>query len=187
MSTDIDDEWKIRGLEVTPPLDSDLYLELEPLVYDVASLEWKNSHVFSIDDVAQAVWLHMMENWSEYENADRNLIFYMARRAARGYCEKQRVEHMYATGAFLYTPGMIRRYLEETVFCAPENAIDLEARVDITEAYGRLPKGQKAAIFKKFALKEPLTSPAEKSAESRGVTAMTQRLNTGLRLRPETL
>lgn len=167
--------------EVTAPLDTDLYLELEPLVYAIASSEWKNSHIYSIEDVAQAIWEHMMKAWHEYEKADEGLFKHLARRAARGYCEKQRVAYMYAHGAFLYTPGMVRRYLEDVVWCSPEDCRDVDARVDLSEAFKKLSKGQKAAIYKKYALKEPLTKN-EQVAESRAVSAITSRLNTGLRL-----
>lgn len=189
MTINREDEWKIEGLEVSAPMDSELYLTLEPLVNEIASKEWANSHIFELEDVVQAVWIHIMENWAEYEEADQGLIYHMTRRAARSYCKQQRIDYMYATGAFLYTPGMVRRALEEMVFCTPAQAAlgDLEERADVTEAYEQLPRGQRAAIFKKFALKEPLTTPGEKSAESRGVGAITHRLNTGLRLRPETL
>jgi hypothetical protein len=54
------------------------------------------------------------------------------------------VDYKYSTGAFLYTPGMVRRYLEKVVWCNPQDCIDLEARADISEAYERLPRGQKA-------------------------------------------
>ncbi len=179
--TEID--WPIEGLEVTAPMDTELYLQLEPLVNDVAGWEWKNSHLFSIDDVAQAIWLHMMANWSHYAGKDTQLVKHMARRAARAYCQEQRNQHMYATGAFLYTPGMVRRYLEDVVWCSPENCQDVDARVDLSEAYERLTKGQKAAVYKKYALKEQLTAN-EQVAESRAVAAITSRLNTGLRLQP---
>jgi hypothetical protein len=178
-------EWKIEGLEVTAPLDSSRYLELEPLVLNIAGKEWKNSAIFEIDDVAQAIWLHMMEHWSEYENADKGLVIYMAQRAARKFCEKQRIDHMYATGGFIYTNGMVRRYMEEVVWCAPENSIDVDARADLSEAYEKLPRGQKAAIYKRYCLKEPLTTSTERTAESDAITAITHRLNTGLRLRAE--
>lgn len=167
--------------EVTAPLDTDLYLELEPLVNAIASSEWKNSHIYSIEDVAQAIWEHMMKDWPEYEKADEGLFKHLARRAARTFCEKQRVAYMYAHGAFLYTPGMVRRYLEDVVWCSPEDCRDVDARVDLSEAFKKLSKGQKAAVYKKFALKEPLTKN-EQVAESRGVSAITTRLNTGLRL-----
>lgn len=167
--------------EVTAPLDTDLYLQLEPLVNAVASSEWKNSHIYSIEDVAQAVWEHMMLDWKYYQDADEMLIRHMARRAARRFCEEQRVAYMYANGAFLYTPGMVRRFLEDVVWCSPEDCKDVDARVDLSEAFKKLSKGQKAAVYKKFALKEPLTKN-EQVAESRGVSAITSRLNTGLRL-----
>jgi hypothetical protein len=170
--------------EVTAPLDTDLYLELEPLVNAIASQEWKNSHVYSIEDVAQAIWEHMMKDWTYYRDADDFLIRHMARRAARRFCEEERVKYMYANGAFLYTPGMVRRFLEDVVWCSPEDCKDVDARVDMSEAFKKLTKGQKAAVYKKFALKEPLTKN-EQVAESRGVAAITTRLNTGLRLQPE--
>jgi hypothetical protein len=169
--------------EVTAPLDTDLYLELEPMVYAIAGQEWKQSHIYSIEDVAQAIWEHMMANWHEYETARANeaLFKHMARRAARGFCMAERVKYMYAHGAFLYTPGMVRRYLEDVVWCSPEDCRDVDARVDLSEAFKKLSKGQKAAVYKKFALREQLTKN-EQVAESRGVSNITTRLNTGLRL-----
>jgi DNA-directed RNA polymerase specialized sigma24 family protein len=174
----------IEGLELTAPMDTDLYLSLEPLVNAIASQEWKRSHIFSIDDVAQAIWLHMMENWTQsYEGKEEGLVKHMARRAARKYCQKQRTEHMYTTGAFLYTPAMVRRYLEDdVVWCGPEDCKDIEARVDISEAFKKLTKGQKAIVYKRYALREPLANNAETVAESRAVSRITDILNTGLRL-----
>jgi hypothetical protein len=177
-------DWTIEGLEVTAPLDSELYLQLEPLVNDVAGREWKNSHLFSIDDVGQAIWEHMMANWRHYEGKDEALIRHMARRAARAFCLGQRNQYMYNTGAFLYTPGMVRRYLEDVVWCLPGDSMDVEARCDISEAYAKLSKGQKAAVYKRYALKETLVRNNEQLAESRAVAAITNRLNAGLRMRP---
>lgn len=174
----------IEGLELTAPMDSELYLELEPLVNDVAAAEWKNSHLFSIDDVAQSIWEHMMKNWKHYEGREVALIRHMARRAARNYCMTQRMQHMYSTGAFLYTPGMVRRFLGDVVWCMPGDCPDIEARADLSEAFSYLTKGQKAVLYKKYALKEPLARNAEQVAESRAVAAITNRLNSGLRLLP---
>lgn len=171
--------------EVTAPLDTDLYLTLEPMVNAIASQEWKRSHIYSIDDVTQAIWEHMMANWPEYEkkyNEENIYLFkHMARRAARAFCMQERIKYMYAHGAFLYTPGMVRRYLEDVVWCSPEDCRDVDARADLTEALEKISHGQRAAIYKKFALKEQLTKN-EQVAESRGVAAITTRLNTGLRL-----
>jgi hypothetical protein len=178
-------DFTIEGLEVTAPLDTDRYLSLEPLVNSVASSEWKSSHIFSIEDVAQAIWEHMMANWSHYAAADEYLVRHMARRAARKFCMEMRTQHMYATGAFLYTAGMVRRYLEEAVWCSPEDCSDIEARADISEAYAKLSRGMKAAVYKRYALKEPTLTRAEVTAESRAVKAITDRLNTGLRLRAD--
>gem|GEM_PF-4593680 len=56
-----------------------------------------------------------------------------------------------------------------------------------TRRWGTCPTPSGASIYKKYALKEPLLTPGEKSAESRGITEITHRLNTGLRLQPEFL
>jgi hypothetical protein len=171
-------DWTIEGLEVTAPLDSELFLQLEPLVNQVAGGEWKNSRLFSIE----AVWEHMMANWSHYAGKDEALVKHMARRAARAFCQEQRTQYMYATGAFLYTPGMVRRYLEEAVWCLAGDCLDVEARADITEAFEYLSKGQKAVLLKRYGLREPLVRNSEQVAESRAVANITARLNTGLRL-----
>jgi hypothetical protein len=124
----------------------------------------------------------MMKEWKYYEDADEGLVRHMARRAARRYCQEQRTQYMYATGAFLYTAGMVRRFLDEVVWCGPEDCKDVEARVDLSEAYSKLSRAQKAAIYKRYALKEPLNGGSEAVAESRAVRNITNRLNTGLRL-----
>jgi len=180
-------EFIIAGLETGGPLDTDTYRILEPLVNEVAGREWKRSALYSMEDVTQAIWLHMVDNWPHYANQEEGLIRHMARRAARAFCHEQRNEYMYATGAFLYTPAMVRRFLEDVVFCSPENCKDIEARADISEAYTHLPKQQKAAVYKRYAMGETLISGAEKVAESRAITTITARLNNGLRLTSATL
>jgi hypothetical protein len=172
----------IEGLELTAPMDTELYLQLEPLVMDVAASEWKNSTVFSIDDVAQSIWEHMMANWKHYEGREPLLVRHMARRAARNFCKDQRTQHMYSTGAYLYTPGMVRKFLGDVVWCQAGDCVDVEARADLSEAFSYLTTGQKAVLYKKYALREPLARNAEQVAESRAVAAITHRLNSGLRL-----
>jgi len=166
MTINREDEWKIEGLEMTAPLDSDLYLSLEPLVNDVAAKEWAGSGIYELEDVVQAVWLHVMEHWEEYEDAGGGLVRTMARRAARTYCKKQRIDYMYANGAFIYTPGIVRRYLVETVFCDPEHASDLEARADIDEAMGHLPHAQRRVHLQEV---RPEGAIADSGGKVRGV------------------
>src|SRR4030095_14819071 len=109
-------EFVIEGLEYGAPLDTDTYRALEPLVNEVAASEWKGSKLYSVDDVTQAIWFHMVENWQHYANQEEGLIRHMARRAARSFCHEQRNQYMYATGAFLYTPARGRRSLQAAGF-----------------------------------------------------------------------
>lgn len=167
---------------MTAQMTGEEYVSLEPVVLAAAALEWKQSLIFTMEDVVQAIWEHMLTEWRYYDGADDALIRHMARRAARKYCQIQRTKYMYAMGNFLYTPGQVRRYLEDVVWCSPEDCRDVEARVDISTAFKGLTRPQKAAVYKKYALREPLESKAEQSAESRGVINLTNRLNSGLRL-----
>lgn len=165
-----------------PSLETfDMYL-LAPLVEQVALAEWRNSPACGPEEVAAAIWSNMTSNWEQYEYQEEGLIRQMARRAARAYCQQRRIDYMHSTGAYVYTNKMVRGLLEVTVFCSPEQATDVDARADIMEALKRLPMPQCYAIFRRYALGFPSNPGAEQTAESRGITAITTRLNTGLRL-----
>lgn len=176
----LEKEWRIPEVEDASRLTPEEYLQLEPMVYQVAAGEWKSSYVFEMDDLAQAIWMHVVEKWSDYRDKDADLQFTMLRRYARTWTKAQRVEYMYSTGAYVYTPKEIRARFEDSVFTPLTRAFDIDARVDITREYDKLSRGRKAALYKQYALGERLTTGAERVAASEGIEAITTALNLGV-------
>jgi DNA-directed RNA polymerase specialized sigma24 family protein len=173
----IDTEWRIPEVEESFALTSEDYLHLEPMVNQVAYQEVKNSYIFEVDDIVQELWMFAVARWDEIRTKDDDLQFFVLQRYARTWCAKQRVEYMHFTGAYLYTPKIIRERLDDSVFCDPADAMDVDARVDITQLYDKLSRGRKASIYKRYALKEPYGSKAEEVSVSEGVTMICDQLN----------
>lgn len=172
-----DTEWRIPEVEETFALTQEDYLHLEPMVNQVAFQEVKDSYIFEVDDITQELWMFVVLKWSEIFDKDDDLQFFILQRYARTWCARQRIEHMHFTGAYLYTPKIIRERLDDSVFCDPADARDVDARVDITQLYDKLSRGRKASIYKRYALKEPYGSKAEEVSVSEGVTIICDRLN----------
>lgn len=180
MVLDLEKEWRIPAVEEASVLTPEDYLLLEPLVDQVAATEWKGSHVFEMEDLSQAVWMHVVDKWEAYAGKDKELQFTMMRRFARGWCKEQRVEYMYTTGAYVYTPREIRARLEDSAFTPLDRAYDIDSRVDILREYGKLSRGRRAALYKQYALGERLTTGAERVAASEAVDTICTALNLGV-------
>ena len=156
----------------------------------VATVEWKRSHIFAIEDVEQAIWEHAISNWKHYAEASVESITKWMTRAARDYVRKERVAYMYQTGTFIYTPALVAAYLESCAWEPIEEVPDVDARVDLIEAFELLRKSapsQAAAVFKRYGLKEREMSDAEQRNAARGVDSLCHRLNSGLRLQAESV
>lgn len=165
------------------------FLQYQELAAKTAFSEWKKSPVFAMDDVEQAIWEHVVGNWKYYAVADEENVGKFMTRAARGYVRKERVDYMYFTGAFVYTPKIVAAFLETCAWKPLEEVPDVDARVDVREAFEILrdkAPSQAQAVFKRYALGEEL-SAAEQKNVSRGVESLTHRLNSGLRLQAESI
>ena len=161
-----------------------------PEVERIASAEWKRSSIYEREDIEQAIWAHALANWKYYAEADADRISKFMTRAARGFVRQQRIDHMYATGAFIYTPKIVAAYLETCAWKPVEEVPDVDARVDLQEAFALLSKSapaQATAVFKRYGLGDDDLSSTERSNCSRGVDSLTHRLNTGLRLQAESI
>lgn len=168
----------------------EFYEEHQPLAASIAATNWKRSAIFTSDDVEQAIWEHVLANWRHYREASVDSIATYMKRAARGFARKERNDYMYFTGAFIYTPKIVAAYLDTCAWQPIEEVPDIDARVDMQEAFAllreRAPK-QAAAVYKRYALGETALSGAEKFNLSAGVESLTHRLNSGLRLQAESI
>lgn len=156
----------------------------------IAVGEWKKSNLYEAEDVEQAIWEHVMGNWKYYAKADDKYRTACMVRAARNYVRKEREDYMYHSGAFVYTPKLVANYLESCAWKPLEQVPDVDARVDLQEAFAILARSapkQAAAVFKRYALGEEDMSSAERMNVSRGTESICHRLNSGLRLSAESI
>lgn len=147
-------------------------------VQRVAKNQHKQSTIFEVDDIEQAIWLFFAENWSAIRGYDEAGIKTLAGKAAVKFCKEQRNDFMYFTGAFVYTPDMVERILEESVWVDLGPGVDVEGRVDVQDRFGQLKDSYQQNLYLKYGAKEDLTDAQRKSAE-RGLNDLTHRLNTG--------
>jgi hypothetical protein len=167
------------------------YAQHKAEVSRIAARVWKHSHVFAVDDIEQAIWEHALVNWKHYADASAESASKFMTRAARKFAFEERIKHMYATGAFIYTPDMIKSYLETCAWMPLEQMPDADSRVDLQQAFQQLSESapaQAAAVFKRYGLREKtLMTKTDSSNLSQGIVAITHRLNSGLKLTAESV
>jgi hypothetical protein len=172
-------------------MDDQFYLDWLPSAQRIAAREHRDSTLFARDDIEQAIWEHVIGNWKHYVAIeDPKFVEIYMTKAARGYVRKERVDFMYFAGAFVYTPKIVAAFLETCAWKPLEEVPDVDARVDLREAFELLRKSapsQAAAVFKRYGLNEDEMSSAERMNLSRGVDAICHRLNSGLRLSAESI
>lgn len=151
----------------------------------------QRSTIFDTSDIEQSIWEHVMKNWKHYATADERLVSFYMKRAAKSFANTQRVEYMYFTGAFIYTPKIVAAYLETCAWEPLDEVPDIDARVDLQEAFKLLQASapeQAAAVFRRYGLKEfSAMTESEQKNSRRGVESLTHRLNSGLRLAAESV
>lgn len=178
--------------EATAQMSDEFYTDWLPSAKRIAAREHQGSSILDRDDIEQAIWEHVVKNWKHYTAIDdpKFVEIYMTK-AARGYVRQERVDFMYFAGAFIYTPKIVAGFLDTCAWAPLEEVPDIDARVDLREAFELLRKSapkQAAAVFKRYGLGagESLSS-TESSNLSLGVEAICHRLNSGLRLQAESI
>lgn len=165
------------------------YEQYQPEALRIAYGQHQRSTIFDVADIEQSIWEHVMMNWKHYATADERLVSFYMKRAAKSFANNQRVEYMYFTGAFIYTPKIVAAYLETCAWEPLDEVPDVDARVDLQEAFNLLRESapaQAGAVFRRYCLKEELTESEQKNSR-RGVESLTHRLNSGLRLSAESV
>jgi len=177
--------------ELPATMTDEYFLQYQHEVARIAAREHKRSTIFEIEDVEQAIWEHVIKRFGDYVGLDEKLTYSRMARAARTWASNQRIEHMYATGSFIYTPKIVAAYLDTCAWQPLEEVPDIDARVDLIEAFELLRKSapkRAAAVFKRYGMNEGgLMSSAESTALSEGIDAICHRLNSGLRLSAESI
>jgi len=178
--------------EAPSQMTTQFYDDWLPSATRIAAREHHNSTIYDRDDIQQAIWEHVIKNWKHYAAIeDPKFVEIYMTKAAKSFAANERVEHMYATGSFIYTPKIVAGFLESCAWAPLEEVPDIDARVDLQEAFALLRKSspkQAAAVFKRYGMGESESlSSAESSNLSFGIEAICHRLNSGLRLQAESI
>lgn len=163
----------------TPETVEDLHNMYERTVHYIAKRQHYGVDYLSVEDMEQAIWEHAVKEFRYYKNKTASEIEAIFTKVAKRYWSKQRIEHMYAVGCYIYSPEMIKEYLEDSVWTELQDAADIDARIDLLDAFKSLPPKQSQAVYKHYAENVPLKelSDAEKRNVLRGIDNLTHYLN----------
>lgn len=167
--------------ETKPQMTGQFVNEHMATVQKQARQQHKQSQLFAVEDIEQAIWLHMAQNFTYVMDKDAQEISKYAYRAAATYCKEQREDYMYFSGSVLYSGEMVERILADAVWVELGPGVDVEGRVDVGRAFEKLSYAQKNAVYRRFALKESKDVVDDKSLE-RGIHNITNALNSPVRM-----
>lgn len=175
--------------EVLPQTVEEIYALHAETAQKVAAREHRKAPSFSVDDMEQAIWEHILTNKEHYFGKTADRIEEFMSKAAKQFWSRERIDFMYFTGNFVYRPQDVRRALEACAWVESEQCPDVDAKLDVRTAFKYLAPQQAKAVFKRYGEKVPHSelSSTEKSNLSYGVENMTHRLNDGLRKKPSNL
>lgn len=129
------------------------------------------------EDLRQELWIFYLEkkDMVEHDKQMASLIGKTARSVAR----RERIDYMYFSGAFIYTPSMVRTLLADAVWCEVEEAFDIEGRVDVTAALKKQSQRAQGLLYARFALGEkPEGDSDDRKVIDRAIDSITHELNT---------
>ncbi|MDS2171596.1 hypothetical protein Q7C18_02690 [Nesterenkonia sp. CL21] len=159
-------------------------------VQDVAQQVYRRYHVSTAEDLAGDLWVEVTRTFDKaFKDQGPEAVRKRLYRAASRLQSQEQIDYMYFSGAYIYTPREVRAYLETCAWAPEDEVPDVDARVDMQQAFQKLPPKQRLAVYKRFALKEPASalSEAEKRNEERGVDNITHTLNRWAKEVPEKL
>lgn len=151
---------------------------VDPIIIKQAHKQLKGSEILEVDDIIQEVRLKFWQEHNSLKGLDDSGISYAAYRAAAKFCERERTDYMYFTGAFIYSGDMVDYLLKDHAFTELDGDTDVEGRVDVQAAIDNLTPGQRSAVLKKYRDDADLTN-AERVSADRALRSMTDYLNRG--------
>lgn len=129
------------------------------------------------EDLRQELWVFYLEQKKQVEH-DKQMVDLIGRRA-RGTARQERIDYMYFSGAFIYTPSMVRTLLADAVWCDVEDSFDIEGRVDVTAALKKQSQRAQGLLYARFALGEKTeNSSPDRFVIDRAIDSITHELNT---------
>ena len=145
----------------------------------IALSKGRNLGYTTPDDIEQAIMEHITLKWNLYAGRPAPVVPSYFGKAANQYLAQERLDYMYFTAAYLYTPSEIRRHLRDSAWTDLDQCPDVDARTDLHAAFKTLTKARQDAVYKQYGLGIPSSemSEAEGRAARRGVDDITAYLN----------
>lgn len=154
---------------------SDFFDHYDEMIQRVARQEHKASTLFERDDLEQEVRLACLREIDTLLEADENFVKFFCRRAAKNYALHERLDWEQFTGAFVYTPDIVKAQLESGAWGqGPEG--DWAIRLDVREAWQQLPSGTQVLIYRTYGMGHAL-DPAQRKTVQRGIDRIARILN----------
>lgn len=129
------------------------------------------------EDLRQELWVFYLEKKSIVEH-DKQMVDLIGK-TARLVARQERIDYMYFSGAFIYTPSMVRTLLADAVWCEVEDAFDIEGRVDVTAALLKQSTRAQGLLYARFGLGESFGNASpDRHVIDRAIDSITHELNT---------
>lgn len=172
-----------KAIKASPTAWEDFYLEYDERFRSICErANWTGSGD-DAEDLLQWLWMHFWEVWEAKDVASwtEKTVLTHASREAKGHAKDERISYEEFRCEYIYTTQMVKMYLQEVVWSPLEHCIDIDARVDIQQAFSSLTAIRQDAIYRYYELDErfPQGSAGER-AFARGIKDLTYRLNAGL-------
>jgi len=148
----------------------------------VAKREHKGAVTMTVEDLEQDLHAFFLQNLNSVRGFSPEGVEGLAVKQARKTLLKERIDYMYFSGSFLYTPAMVEVYLQDAVWQELDCVPDIDGRMDVQAAVRELPLDTQRLLFRKYALGEsPANASPERKRIERAIETICHSLNLGLK------
>jgi DNA-directed RNA polymerase specialized sigma24 family protein len=165
--------------EQDPVVDAVTFVEFYwDTVEKAAHKELKGSKIFEAEDLMQEAWAVLTKDWEKFHSKGTSFVYGAAARVMQQYAARERASYGYFTGAFIYTPEIVRTQLELGAWeSTPEG--DWDMRLDVRAAYDALDERDRTIVARAYRFGESLKTSSERNILSRAIEKMSDHLNKG--------
>ena len=158
---------------------ADAYFDEVPRV---AQQVYRERGVSEPDDIAQAIWESVVQNFDAgYAGMERDEVLRRFRVVGRQYANQESLDNMYFQGNYIYSPEDVRAILEDLQLPGEDVYDQVDGALDVYRALQNLTPARQKAVHKRYAdgVQPKDMSKSERNALYRGVDALTHYLNRG--------
>jgi len=134
-----------------------------------------------VEDLVQEMWEHVWKQWDKAQFWTEKTVVTHASKTIRTMAKSRRIEYEEFRCEYVYDRPTIKGYLENVAWAEDDECIDLDARMDLRQAFDQLTPVTRRAVFGYYALgRRYERGSAQERALSRGIDELYYRLNSNL-------